>query len=255
MRYVPTGTLAVAYRVSARHRLGASGDQVLAAFTYEHLAVVAAAAVACLVLFPLAGDIPPLLPLVIALVTLAFTALVRPGLAGRAVQAASRRCGLHLDVILEARQLATLVALNMLGWLGTGAAVYLLVTTATGTVPPFLWLVGSYTAGYLVGFVAPLSPGGLGVREGMLVVLLAPQYGIGTALVLSLAIRLANIAGELLAVGFVHAVWAVRAASSRMRRLTAGQVAEARERVGEPTMKRRRLAMRRIPALETPNAT
>jgi len=221
VRYVPTGTLAVAYRLSARRRLGASADQVLAGFTYEHVGVLVAAATSCLALFALAGDLPPLLPLAIALATLVLAAALRPGIARRGVEPLARRLGLHLAVILEGRQLATVVAVNVLGWLGTGTAVYLLVTAVTGSAPPFLWLAGTYTAGYLVGFVAPLSPGGLGVREGMLVILLAPQYGIGVAIAISLAIRLANMAGELLAVALVHAVYVVHTASTRVRRITA----------------------------------
>ena len=221
VRYVPTGTLAVAYRLSARRRLGASADQVLAGFTYEHVGVLVAAAAACLALFALAGDLPPLLPLAIALATLVLAAALRPGIARRGVEALARRLGLHLAVILEGRQLAAVVAVNVLGWLGTGTAVYLLVTAVAGDAPPFLWLAGTYTAGYLVGFVAPLSPGGLGVREGMLVVLLAPHYGMGVAIAIPLAIRLVNIAGELLAVALVHAVYVVHTASTRMRRITA----------------------------------
>ena len=82
MRYAPTGTLAVAYRLSARRRLRASGDQVLAAFTYEHVSVLVAAAEACLVLFLLAGDMPPFLPLAIALATLVLAAALQPRIAG-----------------------------------------------------------------------------------------------------------------------------------------------------------------------------
>lgn len=219
IRYAPTGTLAVAYRVSARGRVRASTDQVLAAFAYEHVAVLAAAASVCLVLFPLAGMLPPLLPLAIALATLALTAAMRPGIAGRAVEAAARRLRIRLEVVLEGRQLAAVVAVNALGWLGTGTAVYLLVANVTGDPPPFIWLVAMYTAAYLVGFVAPLAPGGLGVREGMLVVLLGPSYGLGVAVAISLAIRLANVAGELLAVALVHAVHAAHTLAVRAGRI------------------------------------
>ncbi|HLF68991.1 MAG TPA: lysylphosphatidylglycerol synthase domain-containing protein, partial [Gaiellaceae bacterium] len=160
-----------------------------------------------------------LLPLAIALATLALTAALRPGIAGRALEAAARRLRIHLEVVLEGRQLAALVAVNAVGWLGTGTAVYLLVTEATGDPPPFLWLVGSYTAAYLVGFVAPLAPGGLGVREGMLVVLLGPSYGLGVAVAISLAIRLANVAGELLAVALVHGAYGAHALAAHLGRM------------------------------------
>lgn len=227
VRYVPTGALAIAYRLSARQRLHASTDQVLAAYAYEHLGALAAGAAACLVLFALAGGLPPLLPLGVALVTLALTAAVRPGIVGRAIQSLARRLGLHLSVILEGRQLAAVVAVNAVGWLGTGTAVYVLVAAVTGSAPGFVWLAGSYTAGYLVGFVTPLAPGGLGAREGMLVVLLGPRYGTGVALGISLMIRVANIAGELLAVALVHGVYAaspVWRSERRAARLAPGAV-------------------------------
>ena len=55
-------------------------------------------------------------------------------------------------------------------------------------------------------------------REGTLVVLLGPRYGTGVALSISLMIRVAKIAGELLAVALVHAVYAAGAVSRLARR-------------------------------------
>jgi glycosyltransferase 2 family protein len=228
LRYAPTGALAIAYRLSARQRLRASADQVLAAYAYEHVGALAAGAVACLVLFGAAGGLPPLLPLAIAAVTLLLTAALRPGIAGRGVQALSRRLGLHLSIVLEGRQLATVVVLNAVGWLGTGTAVYVLVSSVTADSPGFIWLVGSYTAGYLVGFVAPLAPGGLGAREATLVVLLGPRYGAAAALGISLAIRVANVVGELVTVAAVHAIHIVSAIRGVLRQRTAEASVPAR---------------------------
>lgn len=217
LRYAPTGALAIAYRLSARRRLRASSDQILAAYVYEHVGALAAGAVACILFFAAAGSMPPLLPFGIVIVSLALAAVLRPGIAGRAVEGIACRLGLHLAVVLEGRQLAMVVALNAIGWLGTGGAVYVLVAAATGEAPSFVWLVGSYTAGYLVGFVAPLAPGGLGAREGTLVVLLGPRYGTGVALLISLAIRVANVAGELLAVLVIHVVYIARLLAIRLQ--------------------------------------
>jgi glycosyltransferase 2 family protein len=217
VRYAPTGALAIAYRLSARRRLTASGEQVLAAYGYEHVATLAAGAAACLLLFALAGGTPPLPALVIAVAALALTAAVRPGGVGRAAEAIGRRLGVHVSAVLSGRQLAALVALNALGWLGTAAGVHVIVTALTGESAGFLWLAGSYTAGYLVGFVAPLAPGGLGAREGMLVVLLRGRYGLAAATGVSLAIRVVNVAGELLAVAFVHSAYGAAAAWRRGR--------------------------------------
>jgi hypothetical protein len=226
VRYAPTGTLAVAYRVSSRRRVSASTEQVVAAFTYEHVAVPAAASVLVVVLFPLSGALPPLGPLAIALATLALTAAMRPGIAGRAVETLARRLRIQLRVVLGGRQVATLVSVNAVGWLGTGVAVYLIVVAMTGDRPPFLWLTASYAAAYLLGFMAPLSPGGLGVREGVLVVLLGPIYGIGVAAAIAVVIRLANVAGELMTFALVHALYATHLVASRI-----GDVAVETERV------------------------
>jgi glycosyltransferase 2 family protein len=207
IRYAPTGALAVAYRLASRQRLHATAEQVLAAYGYEHVATLGAGAAACLLVFALAGGLPPWPALLVSVGALALAAALRPGAAGRALDRLGRRFGLHISAILPARQLVLLVALNAIGWLGTGAGVYALVAAATGETPGFRWLVGAYTAGYLVGFVAPLAPGGLGAREGMLVVLLRGTYGLAQAAAISLSIRLVNVAGELFAVALVHCAY------------------------------------------------
>ena len=217
VRYAPTGALAVAYRVASRGRLDASAEQVLAAYGYEHVATLGAGAAACLALFALAGGLPPWPALVIAVAALVLVAAVRPGTLGRALQRIGARFGLHVSALLPDRGLALLVAVNAAGWLGTGLGVFLIVGNVTGDVPGFLWLVGAYTAGYLVGFVTPLAPGGIGVREGMLVVLLRSSYGLGPAAAISIAIRVVNVAGELLAVAVIHAVYCLALAARRVR--------------------------------------
>lgn len=212
-RYAPTGALALAYRLSARRRLRASVGQVLAAFSYEHVAVLAAAGVVCLLLNALAGASLSPLSMAVAIATLVLAAAARSRRVGRALRVGMQRLGFSFDVMLQGRQLGAMVVVNAFGWLGTGAGVYLLVAAVTGSSPPVCWLVGLYVAGYLVGFVAPLAPGGLGVREGALVVLLGPRYGVATAIAISLSIRLANVIGELLAVALVHGVYGARRVS------------------------------------------
>jgi glycosyltransferase 2 family protein len=212
VRYAPTGALAVAYRVSARHRLTASADQVLAAYAYEHVCVLAAGAIVFLAVFALALDAPPLLPTAIALATLSLTAMLRPGIAGRVLRRIRRPLAIQRAPLLGGWSVVGLVLLNVLGWLGTGAAVYLVVAGVSGGRPSPLWLLGAYAAGYLVGFVAPLAPGGIGVREGALIVLLGARFGTSAALAVSLVIRVANLCGELLAVTLVHAAYAASVA-------------------------------------------
>jgi uncharacterized membrane protein YbhN (UPF0104 family) len=108
------------------------------------------------------------------------------------------------------------VAINVGGWIGTGTAVYVLVDSLVESSFGVRWLLSSYAAAYLVGFVAPLAPGGLGAREGTLVMLLGPRFGTASAFGASLVIRVLNIAGELVAVGVVHAVYAAYVVRQRV---------------------------------------
>lgn len=79
---------------------------------------------------------------------------------------------------------------NLVAWFGYGGALWLL---ARGLLPeaglePGL-AVAVFTASYLAGFLALFAPGGLGVREGLFILMLQGPLGIGAATALALASR------------------------------------------------------------------
>jgi hypothetical protein len=82
------------------------------------------------------------------------------------------------------------VAANVTAWVGYGVALWLL---ARGLLPGAgLGLRASiavFTASYLAGFLALIAPGGLGVREGLFILMLQGTLGIGAATALALASR------------------------------------------------------------------
>jgi glycosyltransferase 2 family protein len=57
-----------------------------------------------------------------------------------------------------------------------------------------------YSSAWVVGYVVPGSPGGLGVREAMMVVLLAPLTGPAVAAGLAVSMRLTTLLGDALTV-------------------------------------------------------
>jgi hypothetical protein len=59
----------------------------------------------------------------------------------------------------------------------------------------------AFALAWVIGLVTPGSPGGLGVRETALVVLLAPMTGADRALVLALGLRVVTVVGD--GVGFL----------------------------------------------------
>lgn len=91
-------------------------------------------------------------------------------------------------------------AVNLVAWIGYGTAFWLF---ARGTLPTLgLDLgtsIGAFTASYVAGVIAPFAPGGLGVREGVLVLALRGQVGLAGALALAAVSRLGMTLAEVLA--------------------------------------------------------
>jgi hypothetical protein len=90
-------------------------------------------------------------------------------------------------------------------WAVTGLAFAALVAAmyplAAADVP---LVVAAYAAAYAAGFLALLTPAGLGVREGVLVVALAPVLPAGPALVVALVSRLWMMLVELAGAAISH---------------------------------------------------
>jgi hypothetical protein len=66
--------------------------------------------------------------------------------------------------------------------------------------------IGAYAIGNLAGAVAVFAPGGLGVREGVSALVLAPVLGGGPALLLVAVVRLLEVAAELAFLALARAV-------------------------------------------------
>jgi hypothetical protein len=87
---------------------------------------------------------------------------------------------------------------NAIAWIGYGAALWLL---ARGLLPGaglgLMPAIAVFTASYLAGFLALFAPGGIGVREGVFILMLQGPIGIGAATALALASRVLLTVTEL----------------------------------------------------------
>jgi hypothetical protein len=90
------------------------------------------------------------------------------------------------------------IAANTVAWIGYGVALWLL---ARGLLPKaglgLLPAITVFTASYLAGFLALFAPGGIGVREGLFILMLQGPIGIGAATALAVASRLLLTVTEL----------------------------------------------------------
>jgi hypothetical protein len=153
--------------------------------------------------------------------------LLAPSLAAihPAAFAALANIGLRLLRRGEARYTCTvrehllLVGSFLLSWLLYGTAFYLFATSlsSSAAVGPlatwsgFLSVLCLHTASWIVGFVAFLTPGGLGVREASLSYLLAGMMPAGAATLVALLARLWITLAELLAIAIAWRVGRARA--------------------------------------------
>src|SRR5829696_3726236 len=128
---------------------------------------------------------------------------------GRLLELARRRMpGFDpAELTPSAGTVAWLVAGYAVYWAVTGLAFAALVAAlhplAAGDVP---LVVAAYAAAYAAGFLALLTPAGLGVREGVLVVALAPVLPAGPPLVVALVSRLWMMLVELAGAAVAHLV-------------------------------------------------
>lgn len=84
-------------------------------------------------------------------------------------------------------------------YISAGAGLILLAHFLLPAAPRDYWLlIAVFALAWVVGFVTPGAPGGLGVREALMVLMLTPLYTAASASVLVIALRIATTLGDLL---------------------------------------------------------
>jgi len=127
---------------------------------------------------------------------LAVGMLARPAWIRRVVRIAAPESTVSLTP--PAGAVAFGIVANTVAWLGYGVALWLL---ARGLLPraglSLMSAIAVFTASYLAGFLALFAPGGIGVREGVFILMLQGPIGIGAATALAFASRLLLTVTEL----------------------------------------------------------
>ena len=107
-----------------------------------------------------------------------------------------------LEQPLTARAIAGSVTWALAAWICYGVQLWLLVTRVGGSAGTGLVLsIGTFAFAWCVGFLAVFAPAGAGVREVLLVALLAPVIGTGAATAVALVSRGLTTISDLLAAG------------------------------------------------------
>ena len=95
------------------------------------------------------------------------------------------------------RILAACFLLSIPPFLYVGAIADMLAGGVAGAEESRFWtLTGIFALAWVAGFLTPGAPGGLGVREAILVAALDPIYGGAPALAVTVCLRLVTTAGD-----------------------------------------------------------
>ncbi len=93
---------------------------------------------------------------------------------------------------------ARLLLLQTVAWAGWLLHGGLLTLGVGGTASAALMTSGAYVLAPIVGFLALVTPGGLGVREAMMSLLLAPHLGASVALIATLLARGVTVVADVM---------------------------------------------------------
>ncbi len=129
-------------------------------------------------------------PLSLSLAALVAAAVVAVLVWPKTMRLASRALGRELRP-LHAAAVTIAALVTALSWVAYGVAFWLLARGLFGhTSLSLVSAIGVFAAGYIIGLLALVAPGGVGVREIIFIGLLAPILGSGAAVALGVASRI-----------------------------------------------------------------
>jgi len=203
-KYIPGKVFMYVGRLYYYAREGRSKTLFSLCFVVETMATILSSTVIVLVALAEAG-LPQLRPyepvLMVALVGLvvALHPAVLRWLTSRGLRMLGRSA---IDFAPRGRDTALFVVLYSVNWLVFGVAFFLFINSIYRIgAEHILYLAGAFSAASLIGMFSVFVPSGLGVREGVLIVMLTPIVSVEAAIVISFASRLWFTATELTGIG------------------------------------------------------
>jgi uncharacterized membrane protein YbhN (UPF0104 family) len=205
-KYVPGKAMVVLMRVGLVMPYGARPATAAFATFYETFVMMAAGALVAALGFATGPRPLQIVPLALAGgLTVAFLVVVDPLVFPRISKLASMPFpNVGLDALPQITRglLAVGLLWSLAGWVLLGLSQVAVVrAVAPEGVAVDLWplITASVALATVAGFVVAVLPGGLGVREGVLMTTLTPALGTDRAVIAALALRLTWVAAELAA--------------------------------------------------------
>lgn len=186
-KYLPGGVWHFAGRVGLARARGVPARLTLASIGVEVAASVLAASIVALFVLPLVLAVP----LAVVAMFVVTSSQLAPGLSRRVTELVVRLLRLAIPSAAEEfrpalRSLAPATALYIVVSLLYGVAFWL---TARALVPvpvsDVMFYAAVFALGWIIGMAVVFAPGGIGVREAVLVAFLAPRVGSAEAILIA----------------------------------------------------------------------
>lgn len=238
-KYVPGKAVVVVMRAALSTPYGARASTSAVATFYETLVMMASGALIAAVVFAMAGESPvmaldrPILgvreirafvlfALLAAALAAAFLVVVAPPVFHRVAGTLLRKVpGVSADAMptLSWGLLGLGLVRTAGSWVLLGLSQFAAARGLAGEVDPAVIPVvtASVALATVAGFIVAVAPGGLGVRESVLMYALGPALGTQLAVAAALALRLSWLAAELLAAALLVPMGKKSAAPERVR--------------------------------------
>jgi len=205
-KYVPGKAMVVVMRVGLVAPYGARPATAAIATFYETLVMMAAGAGVAAAGFAVGAGPVQTVPLALAAGLAAlFLVVVDPAVFPRVSKLVTTplpNVGPDAMPTIDRRLLGVGLASTAIGWVLLGLSQVAVIRGVTpGGVAPSLWplVTASVALATVAGFVVAVLPGGLGVREGVLITTLGPAIGHDPAVVSALMLRLTWVVAEAIA--------------------------------------------------------
>ena len=200
-KYLPGKVLFLAGRVELTHRLGGSRTIGLSVFIHEVILVSLAAAVFAPLCFSSLLNLSQLMvviaTLVILLVLYVFT--LKPDFFVTLFNQLLERLGkASLESRLQSSLARKILLIYLINWFAYGASCALLVISVNDIGwDHFMMITAAFVVSWLIGFLSILTPGGLGVREVIIVLILGTIMDTSAAMLMAVIARLTWTIAEL----------------------------------------------------------
>lgn len=218
-RYVPGNVAMVVGRVGLCRREGIPARTTLASMVYENALILIGALLVTAATVPLW---PPFeyqgYALLLALLAPLGLLLLHPAVFRRVSDAVLRRAGREpLAATLPFGRVVALLLYYVGGWVLLGLAfAALAASVAPVAFAEVALLVGGYAFAWEVGFLSFVTPSGLGVKEGVLFLILALVFPAPVAAALTVLSRLWQTLAEVVAAGVVWVFATYRGRGGRL---------------------------------------